>query len=208
MTHKDLAQLQQNIYSNTGQWTQLYEETSQNPIHWAYLDTPTYRIVVFRGSQVLCDFAHDAEAMLVPTAYGLLDRGFYTGMADVMVTVLGLKPLPLVLTGHSLGAARACNASAMATKAGATVVARVTWGEPRVGLALREEYFATPHTYTYRMHAGFMEVDPVTLVPPTFGHPAQTIVNLDCGHEFMMNPLALHAMKQYAELTPDTELVV
>src|SRR6202022_242093 len=75
---------------------------------------------------------------------GPVHAGFYSGMRTVEreLGTLVPPPRPLVICGHSLGAARAVILSALLTLDGRAPIARICFGEPRAGFARLGEILA------------------------------------------------------------------
>ena len=74
-------------------------------------------VLVFRGSVTAEDWMRDAEAVPFPdTEIGLVHAGFLTGMDDALVQVRPVLRGNIVVTGHSLGGARASTSSPSETR--------------------------------------------------------------------------------------------
>jgi hypothetical protein len=208
ITHKDLAQLSADIYHEElgTSWTELHPETSTNPIHWGYINHSDARVVVFRGSLAFLDWLSDAEALLEPTPLGQLAVGFYKDLQPIVDHLIGLPDLPTYIAGHSLGAARAANLSGLLALAGHKPAGRVTWGMPGLGLHLNQSAYALPESATYITEGGLdfftPIVDPVTIVPLGYEHPQEPRQHLPAEALRALNPLVLHSMADYANLTP------
>lgn len=129
-------------------------------------------IIAFRGSREPLDFITDAKFMFKSAwvGAGKVHRGFIGGTLAVMAEIKELlrtaprTPQRVVLTGHSLGGARAILAAAMLDNDGVPVTDVITFGAPRVGdAAFRNYYDEELHDDTLRFEA---EGDPIPWTPP------------------------------------------
>ena len=97
----------------------------------------TTYIIVFRGSNNLTDWIDDLK--FIPSWHkdlGFCHAGFLEDMDVVVGEILALVDgRPLVITGHSLGAARACLLGALLTVLGVKPVSITVFGCPRPGFA-------------------------------------------------------------------------
>jgi predicted lipase len=121
-------------------------------------------VVCFRGSLSREDWLDDFNALPVfDNDIGFVHRGFYEGMRAAFAAIeplLGTKPI--LVTGHSLGGARARIFAGLAIAARLPLARVVTFGAPRPGfINLRRliEKTGVPHV-SYRNRN-----DPVPLVP-------------------------------------------
>ncbi len=99
-------------------------------------------IIAFRGTQPdnARDWLTDLDAVLRPFVIGRVHHGFYDGLAEVwpdLLTALGKlqdKAQSVWITGHSLGAALACVATArLVIELRLPVNGLYTFGQPRTG---------------------------------------------------------------------------
>ena len=74
---------------------------------WALKKISGHDVIVFRGSITPHDWFEDLMAIPIPTKIGSVHAGFYAGMERVWSEVRPLITQPVIITGHSLGAARA-----------------------------------------------------------------------------------------------------
>jgi lipase (class 3) len=93
-----------------------------------------FDVVVLRGSVTLQDWLRDAQALAMPSRIGHVHSGFYAGMEHMWTDLKAMLSQPAIVTGHSLGAARAAVLTALMTVDGVPPVARVVFGEPKPGL--------------------------------------------------------------------------
>jgi predicted lipase len=69
---------------------------------------PSVDIIIFRGSDDVQDWLRDFDATMISTPLGRIHAGFDLGLSDVHMRLDALKVRPNpIITGHSLGAARA-----------------------------------------------------------------------------------------------------
>src|SRR5216684_6251424 len=98
---------------------------------WAMKKLDGFDVVVFRGSITLQDWVADVRALAVPTRIGHVHVGFFSGMEHVWSEAQPLISQPVIVTGHSLGAARAGVMCALMAADGAPPAERVVFGEPK-----------------------------------------------------------------------------
>lgn len=106
--------------------------------HVAHRKLPNAEVVVFRGSLDAVDWMRDAEAIpLWDPRLGFVHGGFMVGLNDALVAVnlLSTPPGALVLTGHSLGGARARLLAALLAYSGTPAAQVTVFGSPRPGFA-------------------------------------------------------------------------
>ena len=141
------------IKSGTGVW-------------WAVKYLDGYDVIVFRGSLIkdnkgvlLPDWLRDFDSRMIHVdGLGMVHAGFYKNIPDVMKLIAPhLRGCPVVVTGHSLGAARACLYSASLTLFPARVV---IFGCPNPGTQELAEIFVGKNIISYKNGH-----DPVTDAP-------------------------------------------
>lgn len=140
---------------------------------WAIKRLPGYDVIALRGSLTLQDWLTDLNALPVKTRIGHVHNGFHIGMEHAWADIRPLLKQPAIVTGHSLGAARAAILTAFMVKSGLPPILRVAFGEPKPGFADLAEIIADVPTRVYRNGNG-VDHDYVTDVPafPTaFIHP-------------------------------------
>lgn len=161
--HSDLAGLCAALYDSLEGWDHLSQIGDVVVAHKRVGDTDC---VIFRGSQTTEDWLRDLAALpLTYTAHlGFVHGGFYRYMAEALIEVLGWKLAAprLVLTGHSLGGARALILAAQiaALLPEVPVAEVVTFGAPRPGFFKLTKLARTWPVTEYRNCR-----DPVPTVP-------------------------------------------
>lgn len=95
------------------------------------------RIIAFRGSADVRAWLTDFRIGFTRTDFGRVHTGFWQSTNSVMAEVLALPAvraaIPVVITGHSKGAAEALICARLLRAAGKPVEAVLTFGGPRVG---------------------------------------------------------------------------
>lgn len=135
---------------------------------------PESLIVAFRGTREPRDFIMDARFLAKRELHPLLPdgakvhRGFADGYwgvsAKIIAAIEALKPRRIIMTGHSLGGARALLCAAHLDMLCLPVTDVVTFGAPRVGnAAFRDYYNDRLHESTLRFEA---QGDLVPWTPP------------------------------------------
>lgn len=157
----ELCQLAGAAYHTPPTWV---SETA----HVCRTDLPDITVVAFRGSATLQDWLTDLDAApCEPVAHpklGTMPSGFLDSAQSVFDAIMKDVTGPLVLTGHSLGAAQARIVSALAILAGRAPLRLVTFGSPRTG-ALGGLIAMLPGP------CYFNKRDPVPGVPLGYPHP-------------------------------------
>lgn len=127
-----------------------------------------YLVIAFRGSVDPIDWFRDVEG--VPQWHpklGMVHGGFFRGMEEAAVTIARLirtYSLPYIITGHSLGAARALLCAGILTVEGMTDLpeALVSFGCPRPGFAALSDILRSGK-YPIRIYKN--RSDPIAEVP-------------------------------------------
>ena len=95
------------------------------------------RVIAFRGTACRADWITDLEISWLDLGIGRVHHGFWGAARSVLDQVLALdlraEPEPVVITGHSLGAALAVVTAWQLARLGRPVAAVITFGGPRVG---------------------------------------------------------------------------
>jgi hypothetical protein len=105
-----------------------------NGVFWGLKKLPGYDVVVFRGSVTRLDWDRDFRALAQQTRIGHVHSGFWAGMEKMWAECRPLLTQPIIVCGHSLGAARAAILTGLMVADGAPPIARVVFGEPKPGL--------------------------------------------------------------------------
>jgi Lipase (class 3) len=111
-----------------------YDAGMDDGICWALKRLEGFDVVIFRGSVTLRDWWRDFCALATPSRIGHVHTGFHAGMEHMWTDLKPMLSQPTIVTGHSLGAARADVLAALMTVDGVPPVARVVFGEPKPGL--------------------------------------------------------------------------
>lgn len=154
-------------------------------------------VAAFRGSVTTPDWLHDLDALPYQTPdIGTIHMGFYEGVADAVPALLPQLKGPLVITGHSLGAAHAALFAGKLTAAGVPVSRLVLCGSPRPGFSRLASILVPVPKASYKNR-----FDPVTCVPtdPPYMHVCPfTMVNVEPPLSDL-DPLADHAIFRYQQ---------
>lgn len=185
------------LYTNPEKLDQLWEFEGCHAGRKRIDDTD---VIVLRGSLDAVDWIRDTEVVAIwDYRLGFVHGGFMTGMNDVLVAV-SLNGLPkLVVTGHSLGGARARILAALLAYSGKPVDQCCVFGSPRPGFANLSRILQKSGTplASYRNCN-----DPVPLVPFMGGlyqHPDQWIALDAHSAPDDLEPLRDHHGARYLE---------
>jgi hypothetical protein len=144
--------------------------TSTEVLVWSLNGQAGELVVAFRGSKEPLDYIMDAKFIGKERWPGHgsagLHRGFWEGYKAVANQVASAVQFAdrIVITGHSLGGARAMICGAHLVELGWPVSDVITFGAPRVGnAAFRDFYNEELHDDTIRFEA---QGDPVPWSPP------------------------------------------
>lgn len=146
ITAIEAAQLCSDSYAYPGapprQWTH-WEGRSVNPndggtVAFGYQQYPTEDVFVFPGTSDFGEWMDDFDFVSRPIIHadlGDVHYGFLIGMEEAWTKIAKLwrRGVPGSFLGHSLGAARASVACALAMRAGVLPAARIVFGEPQPG---------------------------------------------------------------------------
>jgi hypothetical protein len=143
-------------------------------------------VIVFRGSITVHDWIDDIMVLPIgsigplKTVMGNVHFGFYSGMEKVWAELKPLITQPVIVTGHSLGAARADILCGLMIADGMSPVARVVFGEPKPGLMDFGAYIKNVPGRSYRngdtKHHDVVTDVPMLFPPLQFVHPTPIIV--------------------------------
>jgi Lipase (class 3) len=148
-------------------------------VFWAVKRLAGYDVVCFRGSITLQDWVRDMRALAVPTRVGHAHAGFYAGMENVWSEARPLIQQPVVVCGHSLGAARGAVMTALMVADGAPPIARVVFGEPKPGLLDFAQFVKDVPARSYRngddKHHDLVCDVPLSFPPLQYVHPTPIV---------------------------------
>lgn len=148
-------------------------------VFWALKKLPGFDVVVLRGSVIRLDWVRDfrAEAQLTPI--GHVHSGFLAGMVQMWHELKLRINQPTIVTGHSLGAARAAVLTGLMAQAGESPISRVVFGEPKPGLADLAEFIKHVVGRSYRngdaLHHDLVTDVPFSFPPLQYVHPTPVI---------------------------------
>jgi hypothetical protein len=201
-----IASLCQAIYSRTAlidQW-QRFDPGLDDGVCYGVRKFDGFDVVVFRGSITAQDWISDLRALIVPTRIGHVHAGFFAGMEHVWSELRPLLSQPVIVAGHSLGAARAAILCGLMVKDGVTPFRRVVFGEPKPGLIDFADLIKAIPAASYRngdtVHHDLVTDLPPSFPPLTYVHP--TPVAVVCaepdGNEFeKLGVFAWHHIELY-----------
>jgi lipase (class 3) len=174
----DLVSLCAKIYQSTDGWD-YYDPGPDDGIVWSIKRLDGFDVVVFRGSVTLQDWLRDVQAFAVPSRIGHVHSGFYAGMEHMWSDLKPMLEQPAIITGHSLGAARAGVLSALMTVDHVPPVARVVFGEPKPGLVDFAQLITRTPGRSYRngddTHHDLITDIPFSFPPMQYVHPTPII---------------------------------
>ncbi len=125
----ECIQLINKAYYGGGSWDQKLEI---NFVRVFVKEYPDFRIIVFPGSESVLDWCRDFQAdMRDDPDLGGIEWGFQQGIRDVYNQLIIGSDKKCIITGHSLGAARALIFTALLSNHDNLEV--VTFGSPRPG---------------------------------------------------------------------------
>ena len=152
---------------------------SDDGVCWALKRCDGADVVVLRGSVTAQDWFRDAEAFTIATRAGRVHDGFHRGMEHMWADVKPLLDQPVIVTGHSLGAARAAILTAFMICDGKSPAARVVFGEPKPGLVDHAQIVKTVPGRSYRngdgLHHDVIADLPFSIPPMQYVHPTPII---------------------------------
>ncbi len=154
------AKLCQACYWDTAQFDHIIQ--AGGDAVWAGVKLyPDCVAVAFRGSTTIEDWLHDFQTFMVNDPdLGLVEQGFLVGVRDAHDQISPLVDRPLVVTGHSLGAAHAFLFAALQGLHKTPAAKVVTFGPPRPGGSTVRALLQDTPGFSYKN--GY---DPVTDAP-------------------------------------------
>lgn len=184
--------------------------TSTEALLGGIVSEPESLIIAFRGTNEPRDFIMDAKFLSkrswVFDADVHVHRGFdagWFGVANQVISrVKGIKRI--IVTGHSLGGARAILCAAHLYELGLPVTDVITFGCPRVGNGAFRDYYNTKlHNETLRFEA---QGDPVPWTPPWllngYRHVGRAVYLKNDGRMLVDPPLWAHIPAYVETLDP------
>lgn len=175
---------------------------------WGVKSFGGLNVLALRGSKTFQDWFRDFHAFANPfhsNKLGVVHPGFYAGMEETYQDIKSRVSGPIVITGHSLGAARSAILSGLYISDGIVPVGRIAFGEPKPGFSKLAALLSTlPSDLSYR-NKGVNGHDLVTDVPFTF--PPEEYVHSTklqdiCGEppkNDEWGPLAWHHLELYRQ---------
>jgi Lipase (class 3) len=149
-TDVDLVNLCDDIYTNTSGWDYL-DHGLDDGVYFGLKKLDDCDVIVFRGSITPLDWWRDLRANPVEVhGIGTVHDGFHIGLDKMWAEVQPMLTQPVLVTGHSLGAARADILTAIMVAANKPPIRRVVFGEPRPGLEDLAEKIRQVDGPTYR----------------------------------------------------------
>jgi predicted lipase len=152
-----------------------YDAGMDDGICWALRRLDDFDVVVFRGSVTRQDWLRDVQALAMPSRIGHVHSGFYAGMEHMWADLKPMLSQPAIITGHSLGAARADVLTALMTVDSVLPVARVVFGEPKPGLLDLAKLITGIPGRSYRngddTHHDLITDVPFSFPPEQYVHP-------------------------------------
>jgi hypothetical protein len=163
-----------------GWWEQGDLGQGDHGIAWGALRAPDGVMDIYlRGSSNFLDWLRDFYAFANPFGHSLMGPvhpGFYVGLPETWAEMKRCIDPPYRVSGHSLGAGRACILTALMMLDGVAPIRRVNFGEPKPGFGKLADMISVVPAASYR-NGDDKSVDEVTAVPLSFPpemyvHPA------------------------------------
>lgn len=205
----DVAQLCLGIYRYAGVPSVAFDHFDageDDGVCWAVKRLEACTVVVLRGSTTPHDWLDDFAAAPIQTRVGTVHAGFHDGLEHMWGDLRRLLEVdrPVIVTGHSLGAARASILTALMLADGVVPARRVVFGEPKPGFDDHTRLVAGAPGFSYcngaHDHDDLVCEVPFTL-PPLFrftrASPLIAISNAPAPND-RWGIFAFHHMQLYA----------
>lgn len=181
LSDRTVVSLCQAIYKPTAlidQWER-FDPGLDDGVCYGLRKLAGFDIVVFRGSVTAQDWIRDLHAMIVATRIGHVHAGFFAGMEHVWSELRPLITQPVIVAGHSLGAARAAILCGLMVKDGVLPCRRVVFGEPKPGLLDLANLIKAIPAASYRngdgLHHDLVTDVPLSFPPLQYVHPTPIV---------------------------------
>ena len=221
ITDRDVAELCLGIYPehfSLTAWDHFDDGSDPDGVCWGVKHVDNASIIVLRGTVTLGDWLRNFQAWVDPIHHdkiGPVHSGFYSGMRTVQREITTKVPSgPLIICGHSLGAARAVILSALLTRDGRVPIARICFGEPRAGFAKLGEILTPIKQQRSYRNRNATDHDEITdlpfFLPPLFAYQHPTDLT-DLTVEPMPHVPSIfqfHVPELYARVTPETPIML
>jgi len=199
ISHGRLAVLSGQMYSDSTNWANFWEK---DDVVAGHLQEDGFDIIVLRGSLTAEDWVRDATAIPVwHPELGHVHAGFMTGMEDVYSEISQVLKNKTIITGHSLGGARArLLAGLFAIRRPGICSQVITFGSPKpafVNLARIIEKSGMGH-FSYRNRNDVVPTLPLSVFPfLDFVHTEQWLVLNESPENSNMEALRDHSISLY-----------
>jgi len=131
-----IANTTYDIFYNPQTFDHYDDGTDYIQVCWGIKKIDDFDIIVFRGSKTLEDWLRDFDALENPITdddLGPCHPGFLAGIRESWQKIKPLISNNTIITGHSLGAARATILTAIMILDNVIPIQRIVFGEPRPG---------------------------------------------------------------------------
>lgn len=153
MNDLDLCCLCATSYDIAAPWDVLIQPGADNGVWVALRRLGDVDVLVYRGSITLQDWARDIffapHPVVAHPRLGQIHAGFYLGLEDALAKLRPMLRERVIVTGHSLGAARAVLTAALLADGGLIPEAVTVFGEPRSGYQQLTDFMAPVPIHSY-----------------------------------------------------------
>jgi len=182
----------------------VFDAGEDDGICWAIERSSDGDVIVLRGSHTVADWIRDLIALASPFthhALGPVHPGFLLGMEHAWSEIKPqLMDFPPVVTGHSLGAARASILCGLMLLDGIKPARRVCFGSPKPGFSPLARIIASVPAASYRngdtAHHDIVTGLPFSFPPEEYVHPEQ--LTFVAGAPLPGDPLGIFAFHRMA----------